>query len=96
MTAAPRNRWTFVRLLGFLRPYKLALTVSVLLAFAAQAGTLSFVWLTGSVVKAIERNDRHAIVLLIGVVLAVGIAKAVATSAIFCCTSRRTGCETLL
>jgi ATP-binding cassette subfamily B protein len=79
VTAAPRNRRTFVRLLAFLRPYKLALAVSVLLAFAAQAGTLSFVWLTGSVVKAIERNDRHAIVLLIGVVLAVGIAKAVAT-----------------
>src|SRR5437868_841595 len=78
-TGAPRNRRTFVRLLAFLRPYKLALAVSVLLAFAAQAGTLSFVWLTGSVVKAIERNDRHAIVLLIGVVLAVGIAKAVAT-----------------
>ena len=56
MTAAPRNRRTFVRLLGFLRPYKVALVVSVLLAFAAQAGTLSFVWLTGSVVKAIERG----------------------------------------
>jgi ABC-type multidrug transport system fused ATPase/permease subunit len=79
VTAAPRNRRTFVRLLGFLRPYKVALVVSVLLAFAAQAGTLSFVWLTGSVVTAIERDDRRAIVLLIGVVLAVGIAKALAT-----------------
>src|SRR5438876_8897910 len=77
--AAPRNRRTFIRLLGFLRPYKLALTVSVLLAFAAQAGTLSFVWLTGSVVTAIQRTDRHAILLLIGIVLAVGIAKALAT-----------------
>ena len=79
MTAAPRNRRTFVRLLGFLRPYKVALVVSVLLAFAAQAGTLSFVWLTGSVVTAIQSDDRHAIVLLIGIVLAVGIAKALAT-----------------
>ena len=79
MTAAPRNRRTFVRLLGFLRPYKVALVVSVLLAFAAQAGTLSFVWLTGSVVTAIQRHDRRAIVLLIGVVLAVGVAKAFAT-----------------
>jgi ABC-type multidrug transport system fused ATPase/permease subunit len=79
VTAAPRNRKTFVRLLGFLRPYKVALVVSVLLAFAAQAGTLSFVWLTGSVVTAIQRDDRPAIVLLIGVVLAVGIAKALAT-----------------
>jgi ATP-binding cassette subfamily B protein len=79
VTAAPRNRRTFVRLLGFLRPYKVALVVSVLLAFAAQAGTLSFVWLTGSVVTAIERDDRRAIVLLIGVVVLVGIAKALAT-----------------
>jgi ABC-type multidrug transport system fused ATPase/permease subunit len=79
VTAAPRNRRTFVRLLGFLRPYKVALIVSVLLAFVAQAGTLSFVWLTGSVVTAIQRDDRRAIVLLIGVVLAVGIAKALAT-----------------
>jgi len=79
VTAAPRNRRTFVRLLGFLRPYKVALVVSVLLAFAAQAGTLSFVWLTGSVVTAIQSDDRHAIVLLIGIVLAVGIAKALAT-----------------
>ena len=75
----PRNSRTFVRLLGFLGPYRLSLAVSVLLAFAAQGGTLSFVWLTGSVVKAIQSNERHTILVLIGVVLAVGIAKALAT-----------------
>src|SRR3954468_6764884 len=79
MTTAPRNRSTFLRLLGFLRPYKVSLAVSVLLAFAAQSGTLSFVWLTGSVVKAIQRSERHTILVLIGVVLAVGVAKALAT-----------------
>src|SRR5512146_560666 len=80
MTAqTPRNSRTFVRLLGFLGPYRLSLAVSVLLAFAAQGGTLSFVWLTGSVVKAIQSNERHTILVLIGVVLAVGIAKALAT-----------------
>jgi ATP-binding cassette subfamily B protein len=78
-TGTPRNRKTFVRLLGFLRPYKLSLVVSLLLAFASQAGALSFVWLTGSVVDAIKLGDRHRLDLLIGVVLAVGVAKAVST-----------------
>jgi ATP-binding cassette subfamily B protein len=77
--AAPRNRRTFVRLLGFLGPYKLSLALSVLLAFASQAGSLSFPWLTGSVVKAIQHDERHRLPLLIGIVLAVGIAKAAAT-----------------
>src|SRR5436309_1353977 len=80
MTAqAPRNRRTFVRLLAFLRPYKLSLAVSVLLAFASQAGSLSIPWLTGSVVKAIENDERHRLPLLIGIVLSVGIAKAAST-----------------
>jgi ABC-type multidrug transport system fused ATPase/permease subunit len=78
-TGAPRNRRTFVRLLGFLRPYKVSLAISVLLAFVAQAGTLSFPWLTGSVVSAIQDGDRHRLPLLIGIVVAVGIVKAAAT-----------------
>jgi ABC-type multidrug transport system fused ATPase/permease subunit len=78
-TGTPRNSKTFVRLLGFLRPYKFSLVVSLLLAFASQAGALSFVWLTGSVVDAIKLGDRHRLDLLIGVVLAVGVAKAVST-----------------
>jgi ABC-type multidrug transport system fused ATPase/permease subunit len=78
-TAPPRNRRTFVRLLGFLRPYKVSLAVSVLLAFASQAGSLTFPWLTGSVVDAVKSGERHRLPLLIGVVLAVGVAKAVST-----------------
>jgi ABC-type multidrug transport system fused ATPase/permease subunit len=78
-TEAPRHSKTAVRLLGFLAPYKLSLIVSLLLAFASQAGALSFPWLTGSVVRAIQAGHRHELPLLIGVVLAVGVAKAVAT-----------------
>jgi ATP-binding cassette, subfamily B, bacterial len=78
-TEAPRHGKTFIRLLGFLAPYKLSLTVSILLAFASQAGALSFVWLTGDVVKAINAGKRHELQLLIWIVLAVGIAKALAT-----------------
>src|SRR6476659_1536747 len=55
---APRHSRTFVRLLGFLRPYKVSLVVSVLLAFASQAGTLSFPWLTKEVVRAIRLGHR--------------------------------------
>src|SRR5581483_5640269 len=77
--AEPRNARTFVRLLGFLRPYKLSLVVSVLLAFASQAGSLTFPWLTGDVVHAIQAGERHRLPLLIGVVVAVGVAKALAT-----------------
>jgi ATP-binding cassette subfamily B protein len=79
VTGAPRNSRTFVRLLGFLRPYKISLGISVLLAFAAQAGALSFPWLTGSVVGAIQHGQRHRLPLLIGIVVGVGVAKALAT-----------------
>jgi ABC-type multidrug transport system fused ATPase/permease subunit len=79
MTGDISNRRTFVRLLGFLRPYKLSLGASLLLAFAAQAGTLSFPWLTGSVVGAIKHGERHSLPLLIGLVGAIGVGKALAT-----------------
>jgi ATP-binding cassette, subfamily B, bacterial len=79
MSAPPRNSHTFFRLLGFLRPYKLSLVVSVLLAFVAQAGSLSFPWLTGSVVDAVKNGERHHLPLLIGLVAAIGAVKAAAT-----------------
>jgi ABC-type multidrug transport system fused ATPase/permease subunit len=79
VTAPPRNRSTFFRLLGFLRPYKLSLGVSILLAFASQAGALAFPWLTRDVVNAIQAKKHHEVPLLIGIVLAVGVAKALST-----------------
>jgi len=78
-SAAPANRKTFLRLLGFLRPYRLSLYVSLLLACASQVGALSFPWLTGSVVSAIKDGERHRLPMLIGIVLAVGVTKAVCT-----------------
>jgi ATP-binding cassette subfamily B protein len=78
-TAAPTHRRTFVRLLGFLAPYRLSLAASVLLAVGAQLGSLAFPWLTGSVVNAIGDDDRHRLPMLIGIVVAVGIAKAACT-----------------
>jgi ABC-type multidrug transport system fused ATPase/permease subunit len=77
----PRYRATFWRLLKFLAPYRVTLVVSIVLAFASQAAALAFPWLTGSVVQAIEPGgNRHRLPLLIGIVLAVGVAKAIATA----------------
>jgi ATP-binding cassette subfamily B protein len=78
-TPAPSNRRTFVRLLGFLAPYRISVAASVLLAVGAQAGSLAFPWLTGSVVDAIKADARDRLPVLIGIVAAVGIVKAACT-----------------
>ena len=50
---AAHTRRTFVRLLGFLRPYRLSLVVSIVLAVGSQAaGSLIATYLTGSVAAA--------------------------------------------
>jgi ABC-type multidrug transport system fused ATPase/permease subunit len=78
-TPAPSHRRTFVRLLGFLAPYRISLVASVLLAVGAQAGSLAFPWLTGSVVNAIGDDERSRLPILIGIVLAVGVVRAACT-----------------
>ena len=75
----PRNSATFWRLLGFLRPYKLTLNVSIVLAFISQAGTLAFPLLTGAVVTAIQHDDHSEVKRLIGIVLVIGVVKAICT-----------------
>jgi ATP-binding cassette subfamily B protein len=75
-TRVPYRR-TFVRLLGFLRPYKLSMAVSVVLAVASQAAQISLVAVTGSVIdKAVRPRDRHELRILIGAILVLGVAKA--------------------
>src|SRR5436305_4023099 len=46
MSAVP-YRATFVRLLGFLRPYRTGLIVSIALAVGSQAAQIALVWVTG-------------------------------------------------
>src|SRR5579863_2101060 len=75
----PRHRATFWRLLGFLAPYRISLAISVVLAFASQTGSLAFPLLTGEVVAAIGQHQRGRLPVLIGIVLAIGAAKALAT-----------------
>jgi ABC-type multidrug transport system fused ATPase/permease subunit len=74
---APRYRETFARLLGFLRPYKLSLTVSIMLAVASQGAAIALVWLTKEVIDgALATHDRQKLWILVGAVLAVGFARA--------------------
>jgi ABC-type multidrug transport system fused ATPase/permease subunit len=74
----PRYRHTFARLLGFLRPYKLSLTFSILLAVLSQGAAIALIWLTKEVIDgALATHDRQKLWILVGAVLAVGFARAV-------------------
>ena len=76
MAETPRYRTTFFRLLGFLRPYKWSLGVSVLLAVGTQASAIAAAYLTGSALAhVIESEDREALWRLVLAILAVGLAR---------------------
>jgi ABC-type multidrug transport system fused ATPase/permease subunit len=75
----PRYRETFIRLLGFLRPYKWTLWVSVALALVSQAAQFVTAYLTGTAVaNAVHGNDRHALDLVVVAVVLVGLTRALA------------------
>jgi ABC-type multidrug transport system fused ATPase/permease subunit len=70
-------RRTFVRLLGFLRPYKWSLAVSVVLAVASQATAIALIRVTQAVIdEAIAPRDERVLWILIGLVVALGVARA--------------------
>jgi ATP-binding cassette subfamily B protein len=68
-----------VRLLGFLRPYRVGLAVSIVLAVGSQAAQIALVWLTGRNVidGALIHHDRHRLWLTVGEIVALGFARAV-------------------
>jgi ATP-binding cassette subfamily B protein len=69
---------TFVRLLGFLRPYRWSLTVSILLAVASQAAAVAIAFLTGDALEsAVDAQSRRQLWLLALAILLVGAARAV-------------------
>ena len=75
--SSPPSRRTFVRLLGFLRPYRTALIASLVLAVGSQAAGLSIPWLTGYAIDhALPGEDGRLLALLVGLVLAAGLVKA--------------------
>ena len=76
MSAVPYRR-TFVRLLGFLRPYRLSLVVSTVLAIASQAAAITILVLTGVVIDELEgERDGGRLRVVIALILIVGLAKA--------------------
>jgi ATP-binding cassette subfamily B protein len=76
MAGSPRYRETFLRLLGFLGPYKLSMTISVVLAVGSQAAGLVATYLTGSVAAALQHGERHRLPWLVGEILALGLVRA--------------------
>jgi ATP-binding cassette subfamily B protein len=67
----------FGRLLGFLRPYRWSLAVSIVLAAASQAAALALVRITQSVIdQAIRPQDRHLLLIFVAVIVGLGAAKA--------------------
>jgi ABC-type multidrug transport system fused ATPase/permease subunit len=71
-------RATFVRLLGFLRPYRVGLAISVLLAVGSQAAQIALVWVTGRQVidHALLRHDPHSLWIYVGAIVALGAVRA--------------------
>jgi ATP-binding cassette, subfamily B, bacterial len=77
VSAVPYRR-TFVRLLGFLRPYKVSLVVSIVLAVASQIAAIALVWATKHVIdSALEPHDVQKLWLFVWAIVGLGVARAV-------------------
>jgi ABC-type multidrug transport system fused ATPase/permease subunit len=75
--AAPAAyRKTFARLLGFLRPYKLSLSVSVILAAASQAAQIAVIVIIGAVIDRLGAHDRRGVETYIVLIVLIGLVKA--------------------
>jgi ABC-type multidrug transport system fused ATPase/permease subunit len=61
----------FLRLLGFLRPYRRAVIGSFILAFGAMGATVLIPYLTGEAINGIRGHDRHTLVVW---AIAIGVA----------------------
>jgi ABC-type multidrug transport system fused ATPase/permease subunit len=70
-------RRTLARLLGFLKPYKLSLIVSIVLACGSQAAQIVLVWVVGGVInKAIVPHDRQQLTVYVWAIVGLGVLKA--------------------
>jgi ATP-binding cassette, subfamily B, bacterial len=76
MAAVP-YRHTFARLLGFLKPYKVSLAVSIVLACGSQAAQIALVWVTGGVIdNAIQPGDSDKLRMYVILIVGLGVLKA--------------------
>ncbi len=71
---------TFGRLLGFLRPYRRSVVLSLVLATAAMAMTVAIPALTGRAIDQIDQGDTDALKLLGAAVLLAGILRLALTT----------------
>jgi len=71
-------RATFARLLGFLRPYRAGLIVSVVLAVGSQAAQIALIWVTGRDVidRALLRHDTHRLWWTVAAIVGLGATSA--------------------
>ena len=76
MVETPRYRTTFVRLIGFLRPYKLSMGISIVLAVGSQAAGIAGTFLAGSVADALHHHEQHLLPWLVAAILALGVVRA--------------------
>ena len=75
-SAVPYRR-TFVRLLGFLRPYTGSLLVSTILAVLSQAAAIGIVLLVGEAIDGIEaRRGTGTLAWVVAAIMVVGVLKA--------------------
>jgi len=76
--SAVAYRHTFVRLLGFLKPYRVGLAVSIVLAVGSQAAQIALVWVTGRDVidNALVHRDTHKLWLYVGAIVGLGFVRA--------------------
>jgi ATP-binding cassette subfamily B protein len=74
-----RNRTTFFRLLGFLKPYRAGLAVSCLLAIGSQAAQIALVWVTGKDVidEALLNHNTTVLWEAVAAIVVLGIIRAV-------------------
>ena len=66
---------TFVRLLGFLRPYRRGAVWSVVLAGTAMLGTAAIPWLIGRAIDDIDKGDRAGLELLCAGLIVAGVVR---------------------
>ena len=72
---------TFVRLLGWLRPYRRGVVLSGLLAAVAMVMTVAIPWLTGRAIDRIQAGDKQGLTTLGLVILAAGVLRLALTVA---------------
>src|SRR4051794_2536505 len=63
----------FLRLLGFLRPYRAGMVWSIVLASFAMVGTAALPWLTGRAIDDIQQGDRGGLQMLCGAIVVAAI-----------------------